>query len=125
MPVYAVIEGRQMVPPNVTTGRGLLRIYIDHSHIAAFGDITVTGMAAPMTALTLNGPASPGAVGAQISSSALPPATALRLTNIAISLSLTEVAGYFSGLLYTQINSGTSSAQIRGQIDGLLQDGME
>lgn len=125
MPVYAVIEGRQFVPPNVTSGRGLMRIYIDHSHIAAFGEITVTGMAAAMTALTLNGPASPGVVGAQISSSALPPVTALRLVNIAISLSLTEVTGYFSGLLYAQINSGTASAQIRGQIDGLLQDGME
>lgn len=125
MPVFAVIEGRQFVPPNVTSGRGLMRIYIDHSHIAAFGEITVTGMAANMNALTLNGPAGPGAVGALISSSPLPPATTLRLVNIAISLSLSEVTGYFSGLLYTQINSGTTSAQIRGQIDGLLQDGLE
>lgn len=125
MPVYAVIEGRQFVPPNVTSGRGLMRIYIDHSHIAAFGEITVTGMAASMTALELRGPASPGAVGALISSSPLPSVTAFRLANIAISLSLTEVTGYFSGLLYTQIRSNTTSAQIRGQIDGLLQDGLE
>jgi len=125
MPVFAVIEGSQHVPPNLTTGRGLLRIYIDYSHIAAFGEITVASMAAPITAFALQGPASPGAVGAVISTSPLPPVTALRLVNIAISLSQSEVVGYFSGLLYAQMNSGTASAQIRGQIDGLLQDGLE
>lgn len=125
MPVFAVIEGRQHVPPNVTTGRGLLRIYIDHSHIAAFGEITVTAMAAPMNAFALHGPANPGTVGALISSSPLPPVTALRLVNVAISLSQSEVVGYFSGLLYAQINSATASAQIRGQIDGVVQDGFE
>lgn len=126
MPVFAVVGGAQFVPPNVTSGNGLIRIYLDYSRIAAFGEITVADMAAGITSFTLQGPALPGANGNVISTTPFPiPLTAFRTTNRAITLSLTEVAGYFSGLLYVQFNSGTASAQIRGQIDGLMQDGSE
>jgi|CXWL01.1.fsa_nt_gi hypothetical protein len=125
MPVFAVIEGAQFVPPNLTSGRGLMRIYLDYSQIAAFGEVTISSMAAGISSFALQGPALPGAVGNVISTTPLPPLTAFRAVNIAITLSLTEVVGYYSGLLYVQVNSGTASAQIRGQIDGLMQDGSE
>ncbi len=127
MPVFGVIEGAQNVPGNATSGRGLFRIYLDHSQTMGFAEITVSNMAAPITSLALHGPAPAGAVGPVISSQTLTPTgqTGFRQVNIPFALSVTEVAGYYSGLLYAQINSDTPGARIRGQIDGILQDGLE
>lgn len=127
MPVFAAFEGRQHVPANVTSGRGLFRLYLDYPRIRGFGEITITNMATQITTMSLHGPALPGASGALIPPPIpFPPGqTSFRVVNVPISLSVAEVGGYFSGLLYAQVNSDTASSQIRGQIDGLMQDGSE
>ena len=121
VPLKAILNGAQEVPPNtLTSGVGAADLTLDTLTGQLAGNLTFSGLTSPVTAAAIHGPAPAGANGPVIALLPNFPATTsgtYSLFNSVPPLTPPQVSQMLAGLYYLNLhNSVFPSGEIRGQL---------